>query len=428
MPPPAWWFVYNLLQLVGLPFLAAWLLYRKLFQGKGEGWGERLGGSPRTSEDSPRPIWIHAVSAGEAAAAAPLIKKIRERLPDTPVVISSLTPAGREMAAKLCPEASSVFFYPWDLLFAVHRSLNRVRPRAVLLMEAEFWPNFLSACASRQIPVVVANGRISDRGYRRARKVASVMKWMYGMVGAFGMQTEEDARRAVALGAPEERVRVLGQTKFDQESQPLTEEEARTLREELGFGPDDRVLVGGSTRPGEEEALLNALKTLRPRHPGLRLLLAPRHLERTQEIVELAEGHGWTVGRRTAPVPGADVILLDTMGELGKIYAVGDVCFVGGTLADIGGHNLLQPVAQGKPVFFGPHTQNVRDIAGLLVDEGVGFQADDEAELTRCIEEALTDTKDMKALEERALAVVAVNRGASDRYVDLLLTTMKGRP
>ncbi|MBW3621863.1 MAG: 3-deoxy-D-manno-octulosonic acid transferase [Armatimonadetes bacterium] len=427
MPPLAWWLVYNLLHLLALPVLLGWLLYRKLAQGKGEGWAERMGGSPALPPDSPAPVWVHAVSAGEAAAAAPLLKALEERLPDVPILLTTLTPAGKEMAARLCPQASALFYFPWDLLPAVHRSLNRTRPRAVLLMEAEFWPNYLSACRSRGIPVVVANGRISDRGYRRARKIGRAMRWIYGMVTAFGMQTEEDADRAIALGAPEDRVQVLGQTKFDQEAQPLSKSDAMALKRELGWEEDAKVIVGGSTRPGEEAALLNVFGALRTRHPTLRLLLAPRHLERTEEIETLIRERGFTVGRRTRSVPGAELVLLDTMGELGKIYAVGDVCFVGGTLANIGGHNLLQPVAQGKPVFFGPHTQNVRDIAGLLVDEGVGFQADDEEELKRLVADALAHPEDLRALEKRALAVVEANRGASERYVDLLLAAIEGR-
>jgi 3-deoxy-D-manno-octulosonic-acid transferase len=415
---------YNLLQLFTLPLMAGWLLYRKWVQGKGEGWFERFGGSPVTAADASPPIWVHAVSAGEVAAAAPLMRTFSERYPEIPLVMSTLTPAGKDMAERLCPQARTVFYYPWDLLPAVLRSLKRVRPRAVLLMEAEFWPNFLSSCRARKVPVVVANGRISDRGYRRARKIRGVMQWMYGMVDALGMQTAEDASRAKALGAPTERVKVLGQTKFDQEMAPLSLGEAMDLRMALGIPADARVIVGGSTRPGEEEALLDALAALKPGFPDLKLVLAPRHLDRVEEVIALVNSRGYSLGRRTAPRENADVILLDTMGELGRIYAVADISFVGGTLANIGGHNLLQPVAQGKPVLFGPHTQNIRDIADLLIHAGVGFRVADPAELTERLRDALTHTEEWGQLEERALHVVESNKGASLRYVDLLMSAL----
>jgi 3-deoxy-D-manno-octulosonic-acid transferase len=424
VPPQAWWIVYNLLQLFTLPLMAGWLLYRKLAQGKGEGWSERSGGSPVTAPDSPSPVWVHAVSAGEVAAAAPLLRVFTERYPEIPLVMSTVTPAGKNMAERLCPQAETIFYYPWDLLPSVLRSLRRVRPRAVLLMEAEFWPNFLSACRARRVPVIVANGRISDRGYRRARKIQGVMQWMYGMVDALGMQSAEDASRTRALGAPPDRIKVLGQTKFDQEMGPLTPEEGQELRSSLGIPMNARVIVGGSTRPGEEEALLDSLTALKPEFPGLKLLLAPRHLERIEEVDALVKARGFTSSRRTASVEDADVILLDTMGELGTIYAVADISFVGGTLADIGGHNLLQPVAQGKPVLFGPHTQNVRDIADLLMHAGVGFRVADSSELTERLRDALTHGEEWGKLKERALQVVENNKGASKRYVDLLMSVL----
>ncbi len=424
MPPWAWWTLYNLLQLLGLPALLLWLAYRKAVLGKGEGWSERFGGSPITPQNAPRPVWIHAVSAGEVAAATPLLRALADRAPDLPIVLSTLTPAGRAMADKLTPPPSAVFYYPWDLLLVVGRSLRRVRPRAVILMEAEFWPNFLSRLRSLGIPVMVANGRISERGYRRARRVSGLMRWAYGLVSAFGMQSEVDARRALSLGAPTDRVRVLGQTKFDAEDGPLSPEDALRLRHDLGLPDGAPVIVGGSTRPGEEAALLEVLTALRPRLPELRLVLAPRHLERTEEVAALALSNGFTAGRRTAPLLGADVVLLDTMGELGQVYAVGDVAFVGGTLTNIGGHNPLQPVAQGKPVFLGPHTQNVRDLAELLIGAGVGFRVTDAESLAAGMADLLTHPEKAEAIKTRALEVVAAHRGASARYAELLLSLL----
>jgi 3-deoxy-D-manno-octulosonic-acid transferase len=288
-------------------------------------------------------------------------------------------------------------------------------------METELWPNFYAALAERGIPSMVANGRISDRSFRHYRLVRRFMGRVLRQITVFAMQSEEDARRIMALGAPPERVVVTGSLKADQ---PVEEPGARELWERLlGLGRDERVWIAGSTHRGEDEVLLDAFARLRGRFPGLRLLLAPRHPDRVEDIERLVRERGLIAVRRSAlpreHAAGA-LVILDTVGELANLYRVGDVVFVGGSLVPIGGHNMLEPALRAKPVLFGPHTGNFRDSAELLLRAEGARLVRDGLELEQAVDELLTDPAGARAMGERAFRAVISRQGAVRATADLI--------
>jgi len=418
-------YTYNLLLLALSPVGAAYLGWRTA-TGKQPGWAERLGYVPvDQTPGSPR-IWLHAVSAGEVAAAAPLLRELLAKAPDARVYLSTITSTGRQMVASACGGAAGSFYFPLDTPGAARRALSRVRPDVIALVEGDVWPNFVHQASLQGVPVVIVNGRVSDRGYRRARYIRPFLSWALRSVRWLGAQTELDAERLVSLGAPRHAVTVVGNTKFDANLCPLPPTEVSALRSQLGIEPGAPVLVAGSTRPGEEEQLLRAYKKLLAEFPNLRLVIAPRHVERTTEIESLLKDAGCRSVRRSsgAVQPGggnAPVVILDTMGELASVFAVATVAFVGGSLVPIGGHNILQPIAQGKPVMFGPHVNSIRGVAAAVVDAGVGFMVADGDELASRASELLADPVRLDALETACIELMERNRGAAARYADAVL-------
>lgn len=422
--------VYNLLLLLLSPLLLAYLGWR-LLRGKEDRahWGERWGRLPPGIADDRRAprFWVHAVSVGEVTAAAPVLRELRKGFPEALVVVSTITPSGREVALKQVPPADEVVYFPLDFPWAVRRALAAVRPDAILLMEWEIWPNFLAAAKRRGARIAVLNGRVSDRGLRRGRRAGFFTRPGLAAVDRFAMQSDEDARRAVLVGADPARVATLGNTKFDEAVTPLTPEERTTLRADLGIPEGVPVWVCGSTRPGEEEIIAEALRAVRLSQPALWLIVAPRHIDRADEVERVFQAAGFEVARRSrqkrgAAAPGSGpVLLLDTFGELGRVYAAADVAFVGGSLLPFGGQSVFQPLAQGAPALFGPHMNNQRDIAALSLAEGVGFVVHDADELARQVARLVALTGDEKrALSERARALIDRNQGVASRCVQMV--------
>ena len=318
------------------------------------------------------------------------------------------------------------FYFPLDYGWAVRRTLRRVRPAAVVLLELELWPNFLIACGGLGIPVLVANGRVSARSFPRYRRLGALARSLFRAVTAIAAQDQEYARRFEALGVSGERIEVLGNLKYDGEPRPS--DPAETLAR-LGWAggeglPPPPVLVAGCTHPGEEEALLESWATLRSDHPALRLVLAPRHIERASEVVALAgsrAGAGnvrtWSEaqGRGAAP-PAAPILVVDRIGELDRFYRIADVAFVGGSLIPRGGHNLLEPSRLGRPILFGPWVENFREIADHLLARGAAVQILDAAGLSAEIRRLLADRAAREDLGTRALAAARELGGASARH------------
>jgi 3-deoxy-D-manno-octulosonic-acid transferase len=329
-------------------------------------------------------LWLHNASVGELLAARPLLVRLRESLRGWRFVLTTTSLAGRELARSL-PESDGAVLLPLDAPRSVARALDALSPSLFVFTETEIWPGLLCALERRGIPAVLISGRVSPRAYRRYRWIRPLLRRALAAVALFGMQSEAEAERIRSLGAPAERVRVTGSLKLDAA--------APVPAFEIGGG--GALWIAASTHAGEEEACAQAFLRLRSRFAHLRLLLAPRHLDRVDEVDSLLRRLGIPFVRRTALVNGwwgdPPVLLLDTLGELSGLYTGGAAAFVGGTLAPIGGHNLLEPARAALPVLFGPHVENVFEVAHALESSGGGIRVRDAGELGERLEALLAD-------------------------------------
>jgi len=400
---PVWpWLAYNGLLTVSFPAVAAYYLARMATHGTlGRNWRQRLGllcsDDLRALRPGAERIWVHAVSAGETVAAAPVIAELAAVRPQADIVLSTTTPAGQRVAPKAAPQARATIYFPIDLLPSAAAALRAVRPEVCIQVETELWPNFLALARRRGAFTAVVNGRV----------------WRTAL---FCMQSAADAERIIALGADPRRVLVTGNTKFDQASAGVSELAAEGLRAQLGLADDDLVLVAGSTHPGEDEVVLDAFGIIAAQQPRARLVIAPRHIERTAAVEALASGRGFTTIRRSDGARGDNrpVLLLDTMGELAVAYRLAEVAFVGGSLAPIGGHSLLEPLACGKPILFGPHMHKQADIARIVRAAGVGSVVRDARGLAADVLQHMNEGN-RADFAARCRALFEANRGAARR-------------
>jgi len=411
--------VYLILLFVAAPFLIVKMMTSKKHRA---GLSERLGALDEWDYRGPR-IWVHGVSVGEVLAAKSLIRVIEEELPGHEIVISTTTKTGQEAARKHYP-GKRIFYYPLDLSFATRRVLRKVRPEAVILMELEIWPNFLLATSETRVPVLLVNGRISDHSFRRYRILQRVIPEPMDRIMVYCVQTRIYAERFFRLGVPRDRVHVTGTIKFDNIPTDESDEVRIKRRAELGFGPDDRVLMGGSTHPSEEETLYEIFGKLAARHPEYRLILVPRHPERLDEVQAMLEKRGAKVVRKTAlrgeTLDPDTVVLVDTMGELAEMYAVADLVFVGGSLIPHGGQNMMDPAGHGRAVLFGPHIRNFQESVDILLDAGAAIMIPDAAGLEERILDLADDPERARDIGERARRVVIDQKGASRRTMELI--------
>ena len=378
---------------------------------------ERLGWVPPEVADGDTPaVWIHAVSVGEVLAARPLIRALRPRLHGHRIVLSTTTATGQALARRTVPEADAVFYAPLDWAIPVRRALAAVRPSLLVLVETELWPNLIRQARTAGARVAVVNGRISPRSFPRYRLVRRWLRRVLGEVDLFLMQADPHAARVLSLGAPPARVRVTGNLKYDAlpAGDPHPPEAlAKTL---LGGDPGRVLWVAGSTMAGEDEQVLDALREVRARAGGVRLVLAPRKPERFADAAEAARQRGFVVSRRTAlgeaPWTDGEVLVLDTIGELALVYPLAAVVFVGGSLVPSGGHNVLEPAAAGKAVIVGPHMENFQEIADEFRREDALVQVGGAAELAGAVASLLAEPDRRHAIGARARALVERNRGA----------------
>jgi 3-deoxy-D-manno-octulosonic-acid transferase len=357
--------------LLGAPY---WLL-QMLRQGKYRaGLGERLGRVPERllRPAQPAAVWVHAVSVGEVLASSALVEEMKALFPGGRIVISTTTLTGQKLARERFGE-ENVFYFPLDFAFAIRPYLRALKPRLVVLAETEFWPNFLRLARQSGARVAVVNARISNRSLPRYRRWRGLLSGVLRHVDLFLAQSEEDQRRLIAIGAAAERVQVAGNLKFDTRP-PAQLPALDLLRAALAAAGPVQTVVAGSTVEGEEELLLAAFQSVLVRHPQAVLVVAPRHPERFDAVAALLAASGLPWQRRTALAAGdriaGGVLLLDTIGELAALYALGAVAFVGGSLVPRGGHNILEPAQQGAAILVGPHTENFRDIVGLFERAG----------------------------------------------------------
>jgi 3-deoxy-D-manno-octulosonic-acid transferase len=370
-----------------------------------------------------RPLWLHAVSVGEVIAAVPLVNALRQRFPHLPVLISTVTETGQATACEKMAAAAYLYF-PLDYPWVVHQVIARLQPRLFLMVETEIWPNFLRELTRQAIPAILVNGRISPRSFRGYRYLRLFMCRVLPAITSFSMQTKLDAERIIAIGAAPSRVHVTGNIKYDLALETLTSADEHALRADLGIG-EAPVFMAGSTHRGEEDIVIAAYRQVRAQVPTLRLLLAPRHLDRLDEVEALLREHQLMVQRRShghlsSQSGSAPVLLLDTIGELAKLYAVGTVVFVGGSFAPIGGHNVLEPAAHRKAILFGPHMHNFHQIAAALLEAGGALQVHNPKALGEHVSMLLRQPERRQALGEAAYQVLCDNQGAIARTVALI--------
>jgi 3-deoxy-D-manno-octulosonic-acid transferase len=379
-----------------------------------------------------RRIWIHAVSVGETLSAVPLVRILGESLPSAELFFSTVTLTGQEVARKaLGGMVETTFFFPFDLPGVSGKFLDKVRPDVVAILETEIWPNFLGECASREIPAIILNGRISERSFRGYGRMRSFFAGVLSCFSAVAMQTEQDARRIVALGVDPERVTVTGNMKFDVAPPP------ETVTPFLSWLRDERErgglwFVAGSTHEGEEEAVLSAFGDARSVNRSVRLLLVPRHPERFDAVAQLCGRRGWQVTRKTEIAgegreDSAPVILLDTVGELLAAYASADIAFVGGSLVPKGGHNILEPALFGVPTITGTYMDNFREIKEIFTRGEAVVTVQDGAELSRHLSEWATDPSRYAEIGRRARGLLEGFRGATERNAALVARELSRR-
>jgi 3-deoxy-D-manno-octulosonic-acid transferase len=386
--------------------------------------------------DGDESIWIHAVSVGEVLTARALLPELRRRYPRLRLFVSTTTMAGQQVARTNLPFVDQVFYLPFDLGFIVNRTLRLVRPRLFIMMETEIWPNLLRACHRDGVKTVLVNGRISARSYPRYRFARFFFRRVLAHVDRFCMQGDESARRVVEIGAERDRVTVTGSLKFDSLEFEHDKAQTENLRPHAS-GPSvhdvhqrgrtrvlryfrvDRarpVVIAASTLKGEEEPVLEAFQRIRATMSTALLIIAPRKPERFDEVERIVRRAGWKVARRTElrvdTDPRHDVVILDTIGELAQLFQVATVVFVGGSLVDAGGHNILEPAVFGKPIVFGPHMHNFAEIARTFLDNGAAIQVRSERELETVLVELLGDPVRRASLGAAARALVEANRGA----------------
>jgi 3-deoxy-D-manno-octulosonic-acid transferase len=427
------YFIYSL--LLGLAFLI--LLPRFLFDafrhGKYvAGFRERLGLLSPIENDERPIIWIHCVSVGETQAARPLVQELRQRFPAYLIVISTTTLTGQNLARKIFKDhAEKVFYFPFDWRRVARKTLKAINPAVVLLMETELWPGFLRECKAQQIPVAIVNGRLSERSFQRYRWIKSFMARVLDGISLAIMQTDSDALRLRRLGMHADKTFVSGNMKFDAGTVAVSDSLSAEFRERFKLTDDTPLILAASTHAPEEVIIINTLRQLISRSESKpRLMIAPRHPERFSEVADLLRAAGLRWTRRTARKDRSDahaeVVLLDSIGELQSAYSLASIVFVGGSIANTGGHNILEPAAVGAAVITGPHTYNFKLVVETFVDAGAIIQihpmSDSAAiiELGNLISELLADPVLRQQLGDRARSLVAQNRGATDRTIDLL--------
>jgi len=414
-PAPLW--LYRALLTVGLPLAAPWLLLADRRRGKKRPpWSQRLGW--RLPELPQRAVWVQAVSVGEVAVARPVLGELRRRHPELPVILSATTATGLAMASG-AHLADVTLPFPVDLPGPVRRMMEAAQPRLVVLVETELWPELLAACGARGIPVALVNARISDRSLRGYRLLRALLRPLLAPITIALAQSEQDAERLATIGVAAERIRTTGNVKFDAAPPGAR---PRVLEEVQRVAAGRTVVVAGSTMPGEDGIVLDALLAL-PAERTPFLLLAPRHPERAAELLQLAASKGLAAMRRTFIAdasPGCAVIVLDTVGELAALYQLADVAFIGGSLVATGGHNPIEPARFGVPVLTGPHVRNFAAVYRYFIAAGAARVVHSGEALAAALAAWLDDREAARRAGEAGLALLAKHAGATTRTVDAL--------
>jgi 3-deoxy-D-manno-octulosonic-acid transferase len=437
IPDPLLKIGYNLLFTVG--FALTWPYFTYLIWRRQPFWerlGERLGHYPDAIKDwlkkSERPVWIHAVSVGEVLLARVLVRELRRHRPNLRVFLTVGTPTGRRVAEPLLDDKTCVVYVPTDFYYSMMRAFRRVNPRALILVENEIWPNMLWRAKKMGIPVCLVNSRLSRRNRRLFRVARTFVRPVLQAFDWIGVQSEEDLGRFAIAGFPEDRLHLMGSMKYDVADLASDNPgKGREIRRLAGWDRGQVVLLGGSTHPGEEKALAELLRDLKPKHPNLRLMLVPRHVERRGEILSELDGSGLKIGLRskleeeTGGDP--DILLVDSTGELRDLYPACELVFIGKTLTGKGGQNFLEAARHGRAIVAGPHMDNFQSLRReFLADKAIVVSADGR-ELGVQLDRLLASPAEREELGRRARTCFREHLGAGARHVEAMLKFLNGK-
>jgi len=438
------YFIYRILTAASMIFLAPYYALRAWRRGEGfDRWGERLGRLPAeiTQRATAGPsevgaIWIHAVSVGEILAAKPLAKRLHDRFAPCRLFVSTTTETGQRLARQRLAFVDGIFYFPLDSVVPVRRALRAIRPRLVIVMETEIWPNFLREARRQAVPVIFANARISERSFARYRRWQFLIGPFFSRVLAdaelFLAQTQDDAARLAEMGAPEDRIEVTGNLKYDSD-EPEIGRFGAWLKEEITRQERWPVIVAGSVVQDEEEAVLAGYDIVQRRWRRALLILAPRKPDQFDQAVAVAGGGGWQVVRRSRlhlDVPldeTADVLVLDTIGELAGLYPLADAVFIGGSLVPAGGHNLLEPAWFRKPPVFGPSMENFRDMATEFLNSRAAVEVTSGQQLGKVWVQLIEDSGLRERMGRAARELSERNRGATLLSVERIASVLGRR-
>jgi 3-deoxy-D-manno-octulosonic-acid transferase len=421
---------YNILLVFAALFLVPYYAVKILLTGKyrksiGPKFGFLSAGALKGMKGSPR-IWIHAVSVGEVTAAAPVISNLREILPDASIVLSTSTETGQEMAHKTVHGATEIFYFPLDIPFVIRKVMNLVKPDMFVAVETEVWPNFMRICREKGIRIVMVNGRLSPRSFRRYKMTKFFWKDTLDLIDRIGTISDVDAERFKALGADPSKVHVMGNAKYDSLAAEIDGSLRKEISGKLSISPDSRVFVAGSTHEGEEKVVLSVYGKLLEEHKDLILIIVPRHVERADDVLSLIKEEGFDDhitmteirgGKRPA---GERIIVIDVIGELFKVYSLATVVYCGGSLVPRGGQNILEPAAWGKVVFYGPSMEDFTEEKEALEEVGAGVEVSDGKELFDRIFNLLSNPDSLRTRGDAGKKMVASNMGASRRYAQMI--------
>lgn len=418
-------FIYNILLTCSLLLSSPYFLLRSLVQKRfRKSLPQRMGFFQSSSFK--RPVWVHAASVGEVRCSIPLLRKIKKEFAHSKIILTTMTSTGNETAKTYLPEADQVLFIPIDHPLVIRRAIEKIQPSLLLIAETELWPNLLRACEKKGIPIVLFNGRISQKSFRRYLFFKFFFKKCLKTISRFLMQTEEDRTRIVEMGGEPQKAKAVGNLKFDQTFPSFTSEAMSEMAKSLGLRGNENILIAGSTHSGEEEILVSLYKELKKIDPHLILILAPRHLERMEEVEKILKKESLPWQRKTSFLlrgGGPDqeqprIILLDTMGELIGLYSLGTLVFVGGSLVPVGGHNPLEPLLFRKCVLFGPHMFNFLEISNRLIETGGAIQVSGKEDLFSQTKRLLFDRDARKEIGEKGYRFLQKHQGATERIFD----------
>jgi 3-deoxy-D-manno-octulosonic-acid transferase len=427
--------LYNILLVIAAIFTVPYFALRMLLTGKyRKSLGQKFGFTPpevfEEMKGNPR-IWVHAVSVGEVTAAAPIVASIRDDYPEACIVFSTGTETGQEMARSIIAGATTFIYYPLDIPWVIRKVIRQVEPDIFIPTETELWPNFIRFCDERGVKIVMVNGRISPRSFKRYAATRFFWANILRKINAMGVISEVDGERLKVLGMPQSRIHVMGNAKYDSLATQVSPLLRDRIVHRLNMNQEDLICVAGSTHEGEEEIILDVYKNLLEHYPEMKLIIVPRHIERGQAVLGMIRERGFQDSITMQEIMGGRqrsaerVIVIDVIGELFKLYSLATVVFCGGSLVPKGGQNILEPASWGKVVFYGPFMDDFRDERELLEGSGAGITVKSAGELLAGMLRILSNPDDRITRGEKGRQAVAANVGAARRYADLIRSQME---